>query len=50
MVEVPPNYADGPVRVLIAGATGYVGKYVTQEFKRRGYQVRVLTRSGLYAV
>lgn len=32
-------------RVLIAGSTGYVGRYVAQEFKRRGYWVRVLTRS-----
>lgn len=32
-------------RVLIAGATGYLGKYVAHEFKRRGYWVRVLTRS-----
>jgi len=45
MVEVSPSQADRPLRVLIAGATGYVGKYVTQEFKRRGYWVRVLTRS-----
>jgi short subunit dehydrogenase-like uncharacterized protein len=33
MVEMAPGQADRPVRVLIAGATGYVGKYVTQEFK-----------------
>ncbi|MFT7222270.1 MAG: hypothetical protein ACI8Z1_003895, partial [Candidatus Azotimanducaceae bacterium] len=31
--------------VLIAGATGYLGKFVAQEFKRRGYWIRVLTRS-----
>jgi uncharacterized protein YbjT (DUF2867 family) len=34
-----------PQRVLVAGATGYLGKYVVQEFKRRGYWVRALTRS-----
>jgi uncharacterized protein YbjT (DUF2867 family) len=34
-----------PRRVLVAGATGYLGKFVTQEFKKRGYWVRVLTRS-----
>jgi uncharacterized protein YbjT (DUF2867 family) len=32
-------------RVLIAGATGYLGKYAVQAFKARGYWVRVLTRS-----
>jgi len=37
--------ANNPPRVLIAGATGYLGKFVTQEFKRRGYWTRVLTRS-----
>jgi uncharacterized protein YbjT (DUF2867 family) len=32
-------------RVLIAGATGYLGKFAAQVFKERGYHVRVLTRS-----
>jgi uncharacterized protein YbjT (DUF2867 family) len=32
-------------RVLVAGATGYLGKYAVQMFKRQGYYVRVLTRS-----
>lgn len=32
-------------RVVVAGATGYLGKFVVNEFKRRGYWVRVLTRS-----
>jgi uncharacterized protein YbjT (DUF2867 family) len=32
-------------RVVVAGATGYLGKFVTLEFKRRGYWVRALTRS-----
>ncbi|MEP5765559.1 MAG: SDR family oxidoreductase [Halieaceae bacterium] len=32
-------------RILIAGATGYLGKYAVQAFKQRGYWVRVLTRS-----
>lgn len=36
---------NNPPRILIAGATGYLGKFVTQEFKKRGYWVRVLTRS-----
>jgi uncharacterized protein YbjT (DUF2867 family) len=32
-------------RVLIAGATGYLGKYAVKAFKQRGYWVRVLTRN-----
>lgn len=32
-------------RVLVAGSTGYLGKFVVQEFKRRGYWVRALTRN-----
>jgi uncharacterized protein YbjT (DUF2867 family) len=45
MVELSAIQTERRVRVLIAGATGYVGKYVAQEFKRRGHWVRVLTRS-----
>ncbi len=36
---------DRGKRVLVAGATGYLGKYAVQQFKRRGYWVRALTRS-----
>ena len=32
-------------KVLIAGATGYLGKYVVQEFKKQGYWVRALARN-----
>lgn len=32
-------------RILVAGATGYLGGYVAQEFKRQGHYVRVLARS-----
>jgi uncharacterized protein YbjT (DUF2867 family) len=32
-------------RVLVAGATGYLGGFVAREFKARGYFVRVLARS-----
>lgn len=32
-------------RVLVAGATGHLGGFVAQEFKRRGYFVRALARS-----
>ena len=34
-----------PRRVVVAGATGYLGKFVTREFKRRGLWVRALVRS-----
>ncbi len=36
---------DNQQRVLVAGATGYLGKFVVQAFKERGYWVRALTRS-----
>jgi len=32
-------------KVLIAGATGYLGKHVVQEFASRGYTVRALVRN-----
>lgn len=32
-------------RVLVAGATGYLGRYVVKQFKKQGYWVRALTRS-----
>jgi uncharacterized protein YbjT (DUF2867 family) len=32
-------------RVLIAGSTGYLGRFVVREFKERGYWVRVLARN-----
>lgn len=31
--------------VLVAGSTGYIGRYVVQEFKKRGYRVRALVRN-----
>jgi uncharacterized protein YbjT (DUF2867 family) len=31
--------------VLIAGSTGYLGRFAVRAFKARGYRVRVLTRS-----
>jgi len=31
-------------KVLVAGATGYLGRFVVQEFKKRGYWVRALAR------
>jgi len=32
-------------KVLIAGATGYLGKYMMKEFKRQGFWVRALARN-----
>ena len=32
-------------KILVAGATGYLGRYVAQDFKRRGYWVRGLART-----
>ena len=36
---------SSPQKVVIAGATGYVGKYAVQAFTQKGYSVRVLTRN-----
>jgi uncharacterized protein YbjT (DUF2867 family) len=33
------------MKVLVAGATGYLGRFVVREFKRRGYWVRALARN-----
>jgi uncharacterized protein YbjT (DUF2867 family) len=32
-------------KVLIAGATGYLGRYIVQEFKKQGFCVRALARN-----
>ena len=32
-------------RVLVAGATGYLGRYVVNEFKKQGFWVRALARN-----
>ena len=32
-------------RVLVAGATGYLGKYVVRELKKQGYYTKVLVRN-----
>lgn len=39
-VCVPPSDA----RVLVAGATGYLGRFVVHAYTQRGYRVRALTR------
>jgi uncharacterized protein YbjT (DUF2867 family) len=36
---------DESVRVLVAGAAGYLGRFVVRAFKERGYWVRALPRS-----
>ncbi len=36
--------AEAMNRVLVAGATGYLGRFVVRAFKERGHHVRVLTR------
>ncbi|MEJ2209679.1 MAG: SDR family oxidoreductase [Anaerolineae bacterium] len=33
------------MKVLIAGSTGYLGRFVVREFKRRGYWIRALARN-----
>ncbi len=32
-------------KVLVAGSTGYLGKFVVKEFKQRGYWIRALARN-----
>lgn len=34
----------GDVRVLVVGATGYIGKYVVKELVKRGYNVVAFSR------
>jgi len=36
--------SDRMRKVLVAGSTGHLGRYVSKEFKRRGYWVRALVR------
>ena len=31
-------------KILVAGATGYLGKYVVREFEQQGFWVRALVR------
>jgi len=40
-----PERTGQMLRVLIAGSTGYLGKFVVREFKKRGYWVRALARN-----
>ena len=34
-------------KVLVAGATGYLGRYVVQEFKKQEYWIRALSRNAV---
>jgi uncharacterized protein YbjT (DUF2867 family) len=45
MVEQVEGTGAKDQRVVVAGSTGYLGKFVTKEFKERGHWVRALTRS-----
>ena len=38
--------AKGRRRIFVAGATGYLGRFVVREALARGYAVRALTRDG----
>jgi uncharacterized protein YbjT (DUF2867 family) len=45
-IDFVTSHLNGPgQRVLVAGATGYLGGYVVRELKARGYSVRALARS-----
>lgn len=39
-----PGVAPSDVRVVVFGATGYIGKFVTREFASQGYRVVAFTR------
>jgi len=43
-IEMNDHHTQSQKKILIAGATGYLGKYVVKEFKKRGYYVRALAR------
>lgn len=39
-----PDASPGTTRVVVFGATGYIGRYVVREFVRRGYAVTAFAR------
>jgi len=45
MTDEPGAVPNQRLRVVVAGATGYLGKFAACAFKDRGHWVRVLTRS-----
>ncbi|RYJ19513.1 NAD-dependent epimerase/dehydratase family protein [Halogeometricum borinquense] len=44
MQNIENTLEENPTRVLVAGATGYLGRYAVCAFKRRGCWVRALSR------
>ena len=40
-----PNASPSSIRVIIFGATGYIGRYVVFEFIRQGYEIIAFARS-----
>lgn len=42
----PERNSDGPACVLLAGATGYLGRHVARELQARGVRVLALVRPG----
>ncbi len=43
--DLQPDSDTSMKLVLVAGATGYLGRYAVQEFKKSGYRVRALVRN-----
>lgn len=43
--DAPPGSTTAPLRVLVCGATGYLGGYVVEAARARGHRVRALVRS-----
>ncbi|MEE4383377.1 MAG: NAD(P)H-binding protein, partial [Pseudomonadales bacterium] len=44
MSDAAPTLPDPPQRVLLAGATGYIGRFVARELVRRGHEVLAVVR------
>jgi uncharacterized protein YbjT (DUF2867 family) len=44
-METNIRSSNNPKKVLVAGATGYLGRYVVKAFKEKGYYVRALARN-----
>ena len=45
MPALPPNTESSRSKVLITGASGYVGQWVLRSLLDRGYRARVVVRS-----
>jgi divinyl chlorophyllide a 8-vinyl-reductase len=44
MSDAAPTLPDPPQRILLAGATGYIGRFVARELVRRGHEVLAVVR------